>query len=97
MKPSPPTYVTRSGELSACINYPAETGDELVEAPCWRYFARDRSLAAPDWMMILPLRFDGADTGNTWLTGEGLPDDERPLVEDIVVHLRYRSRPIQEY
>ena len=96
-QPSPPTYVTRSGEMSACINFPVQTEDELVEAACWHFFARDRSLAAPDWMMIVPLRFDGAETTNTWVTGEGLPDNERPLIEDIEVYLRYRSRPVQEY
>ena len=96
MQPSPPTYVTRSVELPACTNQPEQRG-ELVGPDCWRFFARDRSLAAPDWMMILPLRIGGAESGNTWLTGEGLREEERPMIENIVVYLRYRSRPTQEY
>jgi len=97
MRPTPPTFVTRSAELPACKNYPIDEDNDLVGAACWRTFARDRSLAAPDWMLIIPLRIDGAETANTWLAGEGLPEGERPRIEDIVVHLRYRSRPVQEY
>jgi len=96
MQPSPPTFVTRSAELPACVNQPEAAG-QLVGAGCWRFFGRDRSLAAPDWMLTLPLRIGGAETTNTWLAGEGLPEETRPVIEDIVLYVRYRSRPIQDY
>ncbi|MEW5850755.1 MAG: hypothetical protein AB2A00_18350 [Myxococcota bacterium] len=92
---TPPTYYVRSGELPACINE-AESRGVLPDASCWRFFARDRALAAPDYTLYIPLSIDGAETGNTWVTGEGLPEAQRPVIEDIVVYLRYRSRPISE-
>ncbi|MBI5497712.1 MAG: hypothetical protein HY904_22080 [Deltaproteobacteria bacterium] len=92
---APPTFVTRSTELAACINGDEQHG-ELIDAMCWQLFARDRSLAAPDYTLVIPLTIDGIGTGNSWISGEGLPESQRPVIEDIIVHLRYRSRPISE-
>jgi hypothetical protein len=92
---TPPTFFVRSGELPACINSPERRG-VLTETDCWRFFARDRSLAAPDYTLTIPLSIDGTDTNNTWLRGEGLPAAARPVIEDLVVYLRYRSRPISD-
>lgn len=89
---SPRTYFVRSASLDACVNRSGSPDPDLEN--CWRYFARDRSLAAPDYTLFLPLRIGDADTVNTWLTGTGLPDSQRPVIEDIVVYLRYRTRPI---
>ena len=92
---APPTFFVKSGELLACINEPERRG--VVDDPsCFRFFGRDRSLAAPDYTLTIPLSIDGADTKNTWLRGEGLPRAARPVIEDVVVYLRYRSRPITE-
>jgi len=93
---SPPTFVTRSAELPACVNQPEAAGEPIPETPCWRTFARDRSLAAPYYLLTLPLRVNEGETVNTWLAGEGLPEARRPIVEDLVVYLRYRTRPIAE-
>ncbi|MBI5497405.1 MAG: hypothetical protein HY904_20490 [Deltaproteobacteria bacterium] len=90
---APRTYFARSGELQACLNR-AETGGRLEGSGCWRFFARDRTLAAPDYTLYIPLRIDDAETGNSWITGDGLPDASKPVIEDIVVYLRYRTRPI---
>ncbi|MFH0903044.1 MAG: hypothetical protein V2A73_20640, partial [Pseudomonadota bacterium] len=93
---SPPSFVTRSGPLAACINQ-AETTGTLADSPaCWRYFARDRSLSSTDWKLMLPLTIDGAATDNTWIVGDGLPEAKKPMVEDIVIYLRYHSRPLSE-
>jgi hypothetical protein len=92
---SPPSFVTASQPLTACIDTDEEDGS-FANAPCWRFFARDRSLSSADWKLVIPLRVAGADTQNAWLLGEGLRDDERPVVEDVVMYFRYRSRPIQE-
>ena len=91
-----PSFATRSQRLPACINQ-AEVGGRPDWARCWQFFARDRSLAAPDWKLILPLRIGGAATGNTWLLGDGLRQEEKPIIEDLVLYFRYRSRAIEEF
>jgi len=90
----PPTYYTRSTNLAACVDS-SESGGAPQDA-CWQFFARDRSLAAPDWKIVVPLWIDGGDAGNAWIAGEGLPDARKPVVSDIVLFLRYRTRPISE-
>lgn len=92
---APPTYVTRSSEFPACVNQSEHRG-QIAGGDCWQFFARDRSLAAPDWTLTVPLRIGGGSTSNAWLAGEGLPEAARPVIEDLVVYLRYRSRPISE-
>ena len=89
-----PSFWTRSASFDACL---AETeqfpADEL---PCWKTFARDRALAAPDYTLVIPLYVGGAAADSAWITGEGLPEDERPVIEDIVLYFRYTARPIEE-
>ena len=63
---------------------------------CWTTFARDRTLAAPDYKLVIPLFFGGGATSTAWITGDGLPEDKRPVIEDIVLYFRYTARPIQE-
>jgi hypothetical protein len=92
---APLSFVSRSQAFSACLNHP-EDATELAGADCWKHFARDRSLSSLDWKLVIPLRIGGGDTDNTWLMGEGLPEDERPIIEDIVFHFRYRTRPLEE-
>jgi hypothetical protein len=94
-KDDPQSYVTRSNPLPACLSEAAESAD-LDGAPCWRFFGRDRTLSSLDWKLVVPLVADGAATGNTWVTGEGLPEEARPVIEDIVLYFRYRARPIEE-
>lgn len=92
---TPPSYYTVSPSYTACVN----TGEALGTLDggyCWRYHARDRSLAAPDWKLVIPLEIDGASTDSAWIAQSALGTDEAPVVEDIVVYFRYRSRPIQE-
>lgn len=93
---APPSFITRSPPFNACLNHPEVAGD-LDGAGCWRFFARDRSLSALDWMLVLPLRIGEGATENAWILGEGLADDERPLIEDIVVYFRHRTRPVSEF
>ncbi len=95
-KDAPQSFVTRSGPFAACLNY-EEYGGQLVGGDCWRFFARDRSLAAPDWKIVVPLMVDGAATDNAWIAGAGQSDAERPIIEDIVMFMRYRTRPVAEY
>ncbi len=92
---SVPAYALRSSSLAACTNQ-EELGGDLVEAPCWRTFGRDRSLAALDWKLVIPLYVDGGAMPSAWLTGEGLDRDKRPVIEDLVLFFRYRARPIRE-
>ncbi len=96
LQDSPPAFFTRGGPFTACTNF-EEVGGELEAAPCWRYFARDRALASQDMRMIIPLQVGEANTANAWIAGEGLSEDQRPVIEDIIVYFRYRSRPVQEH
>lgn len=99
----PPAYTVRSTAMTACIG---ESEDEAVykdvqgaspegEA-CWRTFARGRSLASLDQKLVIPMWVDEAATGNHWILGDGLKDEERPLIEDIVMLYQYQSRPVTE-
>jgi hypothetical protein len=84
----PPSYVSHSTGFSACKNVPEAGGDYITEERCFNYFARDRSLGSPDWKLVIP--FDvGYD--NEWVLNE----DGRPIIEDIVLYIRYRTRPVQ--
>ena len=90
-----PAFVARSSAFAACLN--VEGGaSAMAEAPCWNYFARGRSLAALDWKLIVPLFVGGAAMDSAWIAGAGLPAEKKPVIEDIVVYFRYRTRPIQE-
>jgi hypothetical protein len=92
---TPPSFFTISPSFTACVNAGEALGS-LDGGYCWRYFARDRSLSAPDWKLIVPLKVDGASTDSAWIAEEGLAADEAPVIEDVVLYFRYRSRPIQE-
>ncbi len=90
---SPPEYSSRSTPFPACTNQP-EANADLVDAPCWRFFARDRSLASLGWKFVVPVLIDNGQTENTWIGGDGLPAAQVPVIEDIVFYFRYRSRPL---
>jgi hypothetical protein len=92
---TPPSFYTISPPFTACVNGGEALGS-LDGGYCWRYYARDRSLAAPDWKLIVPLKVDGISTDSAWIAQTGLSADEAPVIEDIVLYFRYRSRPIQE-
>jgi hypothetical protein len=92
LQDSPPSFLTRSGNRTACKNRLENSQGFLTDESCYFFFARDRSLAAPDWKVVIPVH-GGVD--NRWILGDGLPEDERPIVEDIVVYVRYRKRPIE--
>ena len=89
---SPPSFQTHSDGFFACKNdrMLADPAQRDQASSCFNFFARDRSLAAPDWKLVIPF----VDNEQSWLTGEGLPEHERPIVEDIVVYFRYNARPI---
>ena len=89
-----PAFVTRSAAFPACLaEQESLPVDELL---CWRTFARDRALSGPDYKLVIPLYVGGGATDSAWITGEGLPEEARPVVEDIVVYFRYTARPIEE-
>jgi hypothetical protein len=89
---APPSFITQSSGFKACENAWG-LGDPVVPGQlegCFKYFARDRSLGSPDWKLIIPL----VDEEQAWLFGEGLPQNEQPVIEDIVLYFRYNARPI---
>jgi hypothetical protein len=83
----PPAYSSHSPGFLACKNVPELGGDYITDENCFNYFARDRSLGAPDWKLVVPLDIG---YGNEWIFG-----DNNPIVEDIVLYFRYRTRPVQ--
>ena len=84
----PPEFVTHQRH-TACRNE-IENDQGFIDAErCYFFFARDRSLAAPDWKLVIPLK--GFD--NEWLLGEGLTESDKPIIADIVLYFRYRTRP----
>lgn len=89
-----PDFFTKSEAYPACMN--ENNFDDLSRVHlvdyCFKYFARDRSLGAPDWKIVLPYIEDD----QAWILGEGLPSDDQPVIEDVVVYFRYGSRPISE-
>ena len=90
-----PSYSTRSAPFAACIGAQQDNGS-LEGDGCWRFFARDRTLASLDWKLVVPLTIDGGATENTWIRGGQLGKDERPVIEDLVLYFRYRTRPLSE-
>ena len=93
---TPATFATRSGQMRSCINASETAGSLASGAECWRFFARGRSLSANGWQLRIPILIDDANTDSAWITGRNLPRDQRPIIEDIVVYLRYHSRPTSD-
>lgn len=91
----PRSFATRSGLMGSCVNT-SELSGILDSSSCWRFFARGRSLSSHSWRLRIPVRLDDANTDNSWLLGRGLPRDQRPVIEDIIIYLRYHSRPTSE-
>lgn len=89
---APPSFFTQSGELSACINNQQLGNPATVDSQssCFKFFARDRSLGAPDYSLVIPQ----VDRDQKWIMGDGMADDEKPIIEDIVLYFRYNDRPI---
>ncbi|HET9956991.1 MAG TPA: hypothetical protein VFQ61_20990 [Polyangiaceae bacterium] len=88
-------FQTRTGPLEACTNNflleQVETRDQ--PQPCWNPFARDRSLAAPDWILSIPLDGQQWVVGIDDATGAPISDSEKPIVENFVLYFRYNARP----
>ncbi|HYQ40706.1 MAG TPA: hypothetical protein VER11_02020 [Polyangiaceae bacterium] len=89
---SPPSFYTQSGELAACLNNQQLGNPSTVDSQssCFKFFARDRSLGAPDYQLVIPQ----IDRDQAWILGDGLAADEKPIIEDIVLYFRYNDRPI---
>ena len=87
-----PEFLLRTSLLPACVNNQQleDPSTQATASACYHYFVRDRSLAAPDWMFILP----DVDEDQRWILGEGLAEDERPVIEDIKIYFRHNARAI---
>lgn len=81
-----PSFVTHSNGFLACKNMPESGGNVISNESCFKYFARERSLGAPDWMLTIPF---GVAYDNDWVFGA-----DKAVIEDIVLYVRYRTRPI---
>ncbi|HMA92691.1 MAG TPA: hypothetical protein VKP30_08395, partial [Polyangiaceae bacterium] len=83
---SPPVFYTQSNRSTACV-----TKSPLDDPTCFITFARDRSLAAPDWKLVIPLYYDeDVDSDQGWLLGNGVSN--KPVIEDVVLYLRHHKR-----
>ena len=86
---APAELETYTNALLACKNEPERGGNYVSEERCYSYFARDRSLASPDWTLVIPV---DSGFGNEWIVDTETA--EPPIIEDIVLYFRYRTRPI---
>jgi hypothetical protein len=91
----PLSYVSHSAKFKACRNQPDAVEGFVEKETCYRYFARDRSLATMDTTLVIPVS-DSSGYGNEWILGDDLPALEKPIVEDIILYFRYKSRPIED-
>lgn len=96
---SPPEFVTHSTTFQACTNNWKLEDPNLrsIEDGCFNYFARDRSLGAPDWKLVIPnldVEKSGDNAGQKWILGDGQKADEKPVIEDIVLYFRYIAQPM---
>ncbi len=89
---NPDSFLTHSTMFTACKNNLNFNNPNLInnEDSCFNYFARGRSLSTQDMRLVIPF----VDGEQSWILGEGLPDDEKPIIEDIVLYFRYNSQPI---
>lgn len=89
---TPPAFETTSSSFVACEDVDLSNPATQQNFPqCFNYFARDRSLAAPDWKLIIP----NVDTSQSWLLGSGVPLESKPVIEDIVMYFRFAGRQAQ--
>ncbi len=88
----PPAFEVQSQELTACKNnvFLSDPATRDGQTGCFNYFARDRSLGAPDWKLVIP----NVDDSQSWLLGSGVATTLKPVIEDIVLYVRYSARPV---
>jgi hypothetical protein len=89
---NPDTFLTHSQAFSACQNNWNLEDPNLRkgEDNCYNFFARDRSLSTLDMTFVMPY----VDGKQDWVFGDGLKDEEKPVIEDIILYFRYNSQPI---
>jgi hypothetical protein len=89
---APDSFLTHSQTFTACVNNWRLEDPNTVnqEDTCYNYFARDRSLGTQDMTLVLPAVSDR----QSWLLGDGMKDNEKPIIEDIILYFRYNSEPI---
>ncbi len=88
----PDSFLTHSLAFTACKNNwrLEDVNTRNSEDSCYNYFARGRSLGTLDMRFVIPF----LDDEQSWILGDGLPDNEKPIIEDIVLYFRYNSEPI---
>jgi hypothetical protein len=86
-------FQIKSNEFPTCLNQ--RTGDTGIPdaMPCWKPFLRERSLASPDYVFVIPLE----GTTRAWILGNNgngtpIPAAVKPYIEDIELFIRYNSR-----
>lgn len=86
----PPTFYSVSTDEKGCtVSSPVNVQD------CWKLFARDRSLAAPDWKLIIPLYYnEDLASEQGWLLGLDKVPEEKPIIQDILLYFRYHRAPV---
>jgi hypothetical protein len=88
-------FQTKTQQLAACMNSDGNLESPALRdqaSPCWNYFGRDRSLAAPDYILAIPLENQKWILGIDDQTGAPIPESEKPIIEDIRVYFRYNAR-----
>jgi hypothetical protein len=83
--PTPPPFETRSATWDAFIG----SVSDIPEASFTR-LARDRTLAAPDWVLVIP----DVGVSQRWIMGIDVPADSKPNVSSMSLKIRYNSQPM---
>jgi len=92
-----PTFLSTSGSQFSCLNRVENDMGYINDSSCYNYFARDRSLAAPDYVLTIPLgnsSGSGVGYGNEWIVNEDR--ESQPIIEDIILYFKYRKLPSNE-
>lgn len=84
-----PQFFTETRSLTACLQNRADRRATVDDPSCFFYFARDRSLAAPDWQIYIPLPTDDDGSTNYTLRDKQIAVVDRPIIDDIVIYFRY--------
>jgi len=91
-------FFQTAGTFSACLNKNDDLSDpgKRDGTGCWNFFARDRSLAAPDYVLAIPLLQQewivGFENTGSPLAGTPIPEQERGQINDVTLYVRFNDQ-----
>lgn len=89
---TPPPYFDRSDSQPACIEHHGEPIDIINDPNCQIVYASERTLASTDWVFVIAELTNGPYVHR--LINKSLPEEKKPIIEDIEIYFRYDSWPL---